>query len=76
MSQHIIIIGGMGPQASHELHGRLIAAASDRGAREGDDYPQITHISLPIADFISNRDAGQAAETINRNVRRLYKWQS
>lgn len=53
--KRIIIIGGMGPQASLELHRRIIAKASENGARNGNDFPHIVHFSLPVEDFISDR---------------------
>ncbi len=74
MNNPILIIGGMGPQASLELHGRIIDGAVDRGAANGDDFPEITHISLPIADFINNQQLENAAATINKACRRLYLW--
>ena len=48
MKQRIIIIGGMGPQASLELHQRIIRRASANGARDGTDFPHIVHLSLPF----------------------------
>ena len=54
MKQRIIIIGGMGPQASLELHRRIIRRASANGARDGTDFPYIVHLSLPVPDFITN----------------------
>ncbi len=50
----IVIIGGMGPQASLELHQRIIARAATRGGRDGDEYPEILHLSIPVPDFISS----------------------
>ena len=40
MKQRIIIIGGMGPQASLELHRRMIQQALADGAKDGTDFPQ------------------------------------
>lgn len=54
-TKRIIIIGGMGPQASVELHRRIIAEAARRGAKGGADFPEIVHLSLPIDDFISDK---------------------
>lgn len=54
MQQRIIVLGGMGPQASLELHRRIIATATQRGAKTGDQFPHIVHLSLPVPDFISN----------------------
>ncbi len=75
MSKRIIIIGGMGPQASIELHRRLIERAALLGARNGGDFPEITHFSLPIDDFISdNSKAKRAAEVIAAAMEHLYLW--
>lgn len=54
MKQRIIIIGGMGPQASLELHRRMIQQALADGAKDGTDFPHIVHLSLPVPDFIAN----------------------
>ena len=54
MKQRIIIIGGMGPQASLELHRRIIQQALANGAKDGTDFPHIVHLSLPVPDFIAN----------------------
>lgn len=56
MNQRIVIIGGMGPQASLELHKRLIASAANAGACKNDDYPEILHASIPVVDFINSDD--------------------
>ncbi len=55
MSQRILIIGGMGPQASILLHKRIIDAACINGAKNGADFPHITHLSIPVDDFISDQ---------------------
>ena len=54
MKQIIIIIGGMGPQASLKLHRRIIRQALANGAKAGTDFPHIVHLSLPVPDFIAN----------------------
>lgn len=74
--KHIVILGGMGPQASIELHRRIINRAAALGARDGGDFPAITHLSLPVDDFIA--DAGKAHTALNvlsNAVGRLYLWQ-
>jgi aspartate/glutamate racemase len=48
--KNILIIGGMGPQASLSLHQRIITKASQLGARRCQDYPAIMHLSLPVPD--------------------------
>ncbi|MDQ3158844.1 MAG: aspartate/glutamate racemase family protein [bacterium] len=68
----IIIIGGMGPQASLSLHDRLIKRASMKGAVNGNDFPLIIHFSLPIDDFISNSEKISAAiAMINQQLEKV-----
>lgn len=55
MKRSILIIGGMGPQASLCLHQKIIARATTEGAISGEDFPEIIHLSLPIPDFISDQ---------------------
>lgn len=75
MNKRITIIGGMGPQASVELHRRIISRAAELGARNGSDFPEITHISLPIDDFISDASkTTQALDVIKAAMERLYLW--
>lgn len=76
MEKRIIIIGGMGPQASVELHRRIIAHACKLGARNGNDFPEIAHISLPIDDFIADKSkTKQALIQIQSALECLYPWQ-
>lgn len=72
---NILIIGGMGPQASLELHSRIVERAAANGARSGHEFPSITHLSLPIEDFINCDSKPVALETIKRALVRLYLWQ-
>ncbi len=52
----IVIIGGMGPQASIEVHQRVVDLAQQLfNVRSNDDFPEIVHVSLPVPDFISDR---------------------
>lgn len=71
---HIGIIGGMGPQASALLHTLIIKACTDKlKIKEVHDFPLITHISIPVVDFISDQSKLQenynlvksAVKTIN-----------
>ena len=67
----------MGPQASVELHHRIIRRASELGARNGNDFPEIAHISLPIDDFIADKSkTKQALVLIQSALERLYPWQA
>lgn len=68
--KRIIIIGGMGPQASLELHRRIIERAANNGARNGSDFPHIVHFSLPVDDFISDtRKTEKAFRLIVRSLK-------
>ena len=72
MKQRMIIIGGMGPQASLELHQRIIRRASANGARDGTDFPYIVHLSLPVPDFIANESRrSEALEIIINELKNI-----
>jgi len=76
MNNRIIIIGGMGPQASLRLHDHVLQQAARNGAQNGDDFPEIMHASLPIKDFISDESmANRALQQISAALERLYHWQ-
>lgn len=48
------IIGGMGPQASTLLHTKIVnAATTDLEAHDCEEFPLITHVSIPAIDFIT-----------------------
>ena len=72
MKQRMIIIGGMGPQASLELHQRIIRRASANGARDGTDFPYTVHLSLPVPDFIANESRrSEALEIIINELKNI-----
>ena len=72
MKQRMIIIGGMGPQASLELHRRIIRRASANDARDGTDFPYIVHLSLPVPDFIANESRrSKALEIIINELKNI-----
>ena len=49
------ILGGMGPEASVHLYGLLVAlSASEFGAVDNSDFPEIILDSVPVPDFISD----------------------
>lgn len=53
--KHILIIGGMGPQASLYAHKRLIEEYQKAKVRADNSiYPRITHLSINVEDFISD----------------------
>ncbi len=52
------IIGGVGPQASQYLYGRVMQLAQQKyGAKNNDDFPRLALASVPVPDFISNKRA-------------------
>lgn len=50
MKTRILIIGGMGPQASIDLHQRIIRRAEANRVCSCGDFPMIAHFSLPASD--------------------------
>ena len=76
MKHRMIIIGGMGPQASLELHRRMIRQALANGAKDGADFPHIVHLSLPVPDFIANESRrSEALEIIINELKTLaHQW--
>ncbi len=77
MKNRITIIGGMGPQASLDLHRRLLERAVRLGAKSGGEFPEIRHLSLPIDDFISDETkTSTALELISGSLEQLYLWRS
>jgi aspartate racemase len=62
INKTIGIIGGVGPQASHYLYGKVMQLAQSKyGAKNNDDFPQLVLASVPVPDFISNKKAIPAA---------------
>ncbi len=72
MSRRIVIIGGMGPQASLELHQRIITGAAKAGAKDNEDYPEILHASIPIPDFISSGDSSEGLRRLKQSLDALH----
>jgi aspartate racemase len=73
MKRNILIIGGMGPQASLKLHEHIVTKAAEQGAKNADDFPAITHLSLPFPDFISDeKNKLEALDVIKRQL--YYLW--
>lgn len=69
MKKDILIIGGMGPQAGLTLHQKIISSAISAGAKHGDDFPAITHISIPVPEFIdSNSEIVDALSVIKEHL--------
>lgn len=71
----ILIIGGMGPQASLTLHQKLIESAIKHGVCSGQDFPAITHVSIPVPEFVdTNSGKSRALRVIKEHLYCL--WQS
>ena len=56
------LIGGMGPFASASFLQILLKKAAIRGAKNGDEFPEILLNSVPVTDFISDTEALPQAE--------------
>lgn len=54
MNNSIVIVGGMGPQASAEALQRIVRKATDRSRELHVSFPQIVLLSLPVPDFIAD----------------------
>lgn len=67
MNNHIVILGGMGPQASAELQ-RLIVDKAARTCVDPVEFPEILHASLTIRDFIADTEAIPDAITHTREA--------
>ncbi len=62
--KHILIIGGMGPQASVYAHRKLIENYTKNHQNSSNqDYPRITHLSINVRDFISDPEAKDEARS-------------
>ncbi|MEI6237608.1 MAG: aspartate/glutamate racemase family protein [Candidatus Saccharibacteria bacterium] len=59
------ILGGMGPQASAKLYDLLIEGSKAyTPAAVDDDYPEIVIFSVPVPNFISNKQYLNKAKTM------------
>lgn len=69
----IVILGGMGPEASAKMLQVLVdMAAEEFGAKDGADFPEIILFSLPVPDFISDkRKIGIARSILEDKVKLL-----
>ncbi len=54
MQNQLVILGGMGPQASLRLHQLLLELSRSFHQGEPDEYPAILHASMQVPDFISS----------------------
>ncbi len=69
----ILIIGGMGPQASLILHQKIVEMSVKKGAKHGNDFPEVTHLSIPVPEFIDKKsELRQALQAIKEQL--YYLW--
>ncbi len=62
-NKKIGIIGGIGPQATEFIYKKIIEFSQMRyGAKNNDDYPHMIIESLPIPDFIHNKNKVEKAK--------------
>ncbi len=66
MHDQLIILGGMGPQASVRLHEILLEQSRQFHDGTPDAYPAILHASMQIPDFIASKERIQDAVQIIR----------
>jgi len=71
----ICILGGMGPQASSYMYKLLIdKAASEYGAKNNEDFPEIIVHSVPVPDFISDsKNKEKALSILRQRIKMLNK---
>ncbi len=71
----LVILGGMGPEASVYMYKRMIELASEEfGAKHNDDFPEIILHSIPVPDFISStKEKQRALDMLEERVRKLNK---
>lgn len=68
--KHILILGGMGPQASVYAHSLLLKVVAQQNINpSNEEYPRITHLSLNVKDFITDPERkDEALEYINQSL--------
>jgi aspartate racemase len=67
------ILGGMGPQASNKLCELLIDKALERSvSRKEADVPELVLLSVPVPNFVSNKNNLETARRILVNRVRLF----
>ena len=64
------IIGGVGPQSTDFIYETVIKLAQKKyGAKNNEDYPHLLIESVPIPDFISNKDkVKEASKLLKQSV--------
>ena len=68
MRSPIIILGGMGPQASVSLHSLIIEKSSPYHDGILERYPDIIHASIAVPDFTDSEEAYQEAIGVIRRA--------
>jgi aspartate racemase len=68
MRNQLLILGGMGPQASLRLHELLLEQSRKFHDGAPDSYPAILHASMQIPDFIASPDMTKQAVQIIRQT--------
>ncbi|MDD5147025.1 MAG: amino acid racemase [Candidatus Daviesbacteria bacterium] len=62
-NKKIGIIGGVGPQSTDFIYERIIQFSQSKyGAKDNADYPRLVIESVPVPDFISNKDHIEVAK--------------
>ena len=74
MKKKILIIGGMGPQASIILHEKIIHRSTNDGVEGGADFPTIVHVSIPVPESLNNnREKHRAMRVLARHLYCLWQ---
>jgi aspartate racemase len=69
--RNIVILGGMGPQASVHLHDAILKVSRQHHSGAPDEYPSIVHISMKIPDFIGNKNNESVAiDIVNKAMQK------
>jgi len=66
MKKPLIILGGMGPQASVHLH--QLINKGDGSFKAPDEFPLTLHASIPVPDFIASAEATDDAVAMINQV--------
>ena len=68
MNKKVGIIGGVGPQSTDYIYEKIIEFSQTKyNAKDNADYPRLIIESVPVPDFISNKEN---IETAEKNVNR------
>lgn len=75
INRKIGVIGGVGPQATSVLYSEIMKFAQKKyKAKDNDDYPYVVFESVPIPDFISDKEQiDEALEMLKVTVENLEK---